>query len=223
MNKGWTFRYRLMLKHWFTSIYGWGTILIAFIGYSISDSQTSTAKDFISTFYEQGGTLLVILIISWVFSLDFDSKYIRMILSYPQRRTQFIFERALFGYVLFLIVIIIFTVYIQWKLVPDVWKFILFILPSYLFIGMLVIMGTIITNHSIGGLFLGLLFWAIAMLKGGGEWHPTILHFSGVYQAAESMYVVAPDHWVVYNRIGYILSALLLLTVSSILFRKKGA
>ncbi|MCJ8008278.1 hypothetical protein ACFFF5_11620 [Lederbergia wuyishanensis] len=207
--RGFLIRLRLFLKLWCTFIYSLLTIvLIPIIGIIIYNSGTYTIDDLSSLIYENIATIWFVFIIQWCFSVDLDSKFYNQLITYPVSRWRFLLERTLFSIIIFVVLVVIITLPLGFILGNFVWKGFVFSIPVYLAIGGIVILGTMIGNHSLGGLIAGILFW-MTILFGGAllrELNAILLKYGSVERvvSGESGLFLAENRWILFNRLFYI-------------------
>lgn len=223
---GFWVRLRLVLKLWFTSIYPIMIMLfIPVVGYLIYNLQTYTINSLSSMIYEKVAVILYIFILQWCLSIDFDTKFYKQIMTYPISRWKLILERSLFSMFIFLGLLLVITTVLTPYLGGFVWKALLFSLPFYIGCGGLVVVATVVGNHSLGGLFVGLIFGMISLSNGDILLYlnPVLLDFPNVYQFVngENAFFLAENGWILYNRLFYFGVGLLLIGMAMYLFHRK--
>jgi hypothetical protein len=202
------YRCSLWTKLWLKSPFGWLVVVCAFAAARLIVQSGQHSQDIASSVYEKEGMLLAAVTVSWAMSLDADSGWLRQIWTYPQRRIVVIAERYGFGMLLFCAVMAIISVYMHARFGSNVWKVFMFALPVHATVGACAMVGTILANHSLGGLLGAVGLWAAAVGAGDnlGEYAPTVVHFTGVFRAvvhAGTSTAVPWDGWVVANRFWY--------------------
>ncbi|MBP1989707.1 hypothetical protein [Paenibacillus eucommiae] len=204
---GLSIRLRLWFKLWFTSVHSIVLmLLIPLIVYFIYTIQSYKIAYLSSMIYEKAATLIYVFILQWCFSLDFDSKFYGQLITYPISRWKLVVERLLLASLIFISFMCIVTMLLTPLIGSFIWKGLLFSIPVYIGLAGIVILAVIIGNHSLGGLFAGLVFWMIS-LNGDALLYlnPALLQFSGVYESLSGTSgLFANDaHWILYNRLFY--------------------
>ncbi|GIP38490.1 hypothetical protein J31TS4_17700 [Paenibacillus sp. J31TS4] len=223
MSAGWRYRCRLRLVLWLRSPFGWAVLLVGWGAAELLRRSFQRGPELAGAIYEQEGMLLAALTMSWVFSLDFDSRFVTLLGTYPIRRWSLLLERGLLGSVLMLLIMSSLTLLLYPDLGVNGWRFLAFCLPVSFFVGAAVAAGTVVAGHSLGGLLAALAFWSLAMASGDalGPYSPTILPFPNVVQAA-AYWGVRPDVewelWVLRNRLLYLAGGLMLWGASAAWF-----
>lgn len=207
--RGFLVRLRLFIKLWFSSIYSLMTLLLVpIIGIIIYNSGTYEIDDLSSLIYEKTATIWFAFIIQWCFSIDLDSKFFNQLITYPVVKWKFLLEKALFSAIIFFGLTSIITIPLVFIYGKFLWQGFVFTIPVYLALGGFVILGTVIGNHSLGGLMAGILFWM--MIQFGGallrELNAILLIYGSVqrFVSGESGLLLVENRWIIYNRLFYI-------------------
>lgn len=200
----------------------WGFIVCVWLGMDVFMRSFSTERGAISGIYEQAGMLIFALAMVSAFSLDVDSRFMNHLRTYPVRRWMLLFERACIGYMTgsFCLVVLAMAflpeIHVMFHL-----RYLLFMLPIYWSFGAIAVLGTLIVRHTIGGILVALVMWAIAMGRTMGELSPVILHFTGV-DLTVSYWGVDPqvgfEMWLIRNRLFFSGLGLLIWLGSWIIF-----
>lgn len=219
-------RLRLVLKLWFTSVYPIMLMLVIPVAaYLIYISQSYTVNSLSSMIYEKAAVILFVFILQWCLSIDFDSKFYKQIMTYPVSRWRLIIEKSLFSTMLFWGLLLVITIMLMPFVDSFIWKALLFSVPVYIGIGGLVVVATVIGNHSLGGLFVGLVFWLISLSNGELLLYlnPILLDFPNVYHFAngESGFFLDENRWIIYNRLFYLGIGILLTGLAMYQFHRK--
>ncbi|MEH7353996.1 hypothetical protein V7150_10495 [Neobacillus drentensis] len=207
--RGFLIRLRLFIKLWFSSIYSLMTILLVpIIGIIIYNSGTYEIDDLSSLIYEKTATIWFVFIIQWCFSIDLDSKFFNQLITYPVVKWKFLLEKALFSAIIFFGVTSIITIPLVFIYGKFLWQGFVFTIPVYLALGGFVILGTMIGNHSLGGLMAGILFWMMILFGGAllRELNAILLIYGSVqrFVSGESGLLLVENRWIIYNRLFYI-------------------
>lgn len=202
-------RFQLFLKRWFTSLTPMILmLLIPVMAYVIYSSGSSTVEDFASLVYEEAVPIWFVLILQWCLSVDFDSKFYTQVMTYPIARWKFLVERLVVASVIFIGLFSIMTGILSSFIGSFAWLSFLFTLPIHLIIAGLVVAGTVLVNHSVGGLLAGLLFWMLYEFGGVllGDLNVILIKYGSVYTfvKGETGFWVATNHWILYNRLFYL-------------------
>ena len=157
---GFLIRLRLILKLWFTSVYAiLVMLLIPIVALVIYNQGSYTVEDLASIVYEEAAPIWFVLILQWCLSIDFDSKFYRQVMTYPIARWKFLMERLLFSAVIFIGLLSVVTLTLTSFMGVFVWQSLAFTIPVYIAFAGFVVAGTVLGNHSVGGLLAGILFW----------------------------------------------------------------
>jgi len=207
--RGFLIRLRLFIKLWFSSIYSLMTIiLVPIIGIIIYNSGTYEIDDLSSIIYEKTATIWLVFIIQWCFSIDLDSKFFNQLITYPVVKWKFLLEKALFSAIIFFGLTSIITIPLVFIYGKFLWQGFVFTIPVYLALGGFVILGTMIGNHSLGGLMAGILFWMMILFGGAllRELNAILLIYGSVqrFVSGESGLLLVENRWIIYNRLFYI-------------------
>ncbi|WHY78015.1 hypothetical protein QNH20_02270 [Neobacillus sp. WH10] len=207
--RGFLVRLRLFLKLWFSSIYSLMTILLVpTIGIIIYSSGTYEIDDLSSLIYEKTATIWFVFIIQWCFSIDLDSKFFNQLITYPVVKWKFLLEKALFSAIIFFGLTSIITIPLVLIYGEFLWQGFVFTIPVYLALGGFVILGTMVGNHSLGGLIAGILFWMMILFGGAllRELNAILLIYGSVqrFVSGESGLLLVENRWIIYNRLFYI-------------------
>jgi len=207
--RGFLIRLRLFIKLWFSSIYSLMTIiLVPIIGIIIYNSGTYEIDDLSSLIYEKTATIWFVFIIQWCFSIDLDSKFFNQLITYPVVKWKFLLEKALFSAIIFFGLTSIITIPLVFIYGKFLWQGFVFTIPVYLALGGFVILGTMIGNHSLGGLMAGILFWMMILFGGAllRELNAILLIYGSVqrFVSGESGLLLVENRWIIYNRLFYI-------------------
>ena len=206
--RGFLIRLRLFIKLWFSSIYSLMTILLVpTIGIIIYSSGTYEIDDLSSLIYEKTATIWFVFIIQWCFSIDLDSKFFNQLITYPVVKWKFLLEKALFSAIIFFGLTSIITIPLVFIYGEFLWQGFVFTIPVYLALGGFVILGTMIGNHSLGGLMAGILFWMMILFGGAllRELNAILLIYGSVqrFVSGESGLLLVENRWIIYNRLFY--------------------
>ena len=207
--RGFLIRLRLFIKLWFSSIYSLMTILLVpTIGIIIYSSGTYEIDDLSSLIYEKTATIWFVFIIQWCFSIDLDSKFFNQLITYPVVKWKFLLEKALFSAIIFFGLTSIITIPLVLIYGEFLWQGFVFTIPVYLALGGFVILGTMVGNHSLGGLIAGILFWMMILFGGAllRELNAILLIYGSVqrFVSGESGLLLVENRWIIYNRLFYI-------------------
>lgn len=207
--RGFLIRLRLFIKLWFSSIYSLMTILLVpIIGIIIYNSGTYEIDDLSSLIYEKTATIWFVFIIQWCFSIDLDSKFFNQLITYPVVKWKFLLEKALFSAIIFFGLTSIITIPLVLIYGEFLWQGFVFTIPVYLALGGFVILGTMVGNHSLGGLIAGILFWMMILFGGAllRELNAILLIYGSVqrFVSGESGLLLVENRWIIYNRLFYI-------------------
>ena len=207
--RGFLIRLRLFIKLWFSSIYSLMTIiLVPIIGIIIYNSGTYEIDDLSSLIYEKTATIWFVFIIQWCFSIDLDSKFFNQLITYPVVKWKFLLEKALFSAIIFFGLTSIITIPLVFIYGKFLWQGFVFTIPVYLALGGFVILGTMVGNHSLGGLIAGILFWMMILFGGAllRELNAILLIYGSVqrFVSGESGLLLVENRWIIYNRLFYI-------------------
>lgn len=225
MIKAFFIRLRLILKLWFTSLYSGLTILlIPIIAIIFSNSGTYQINELSSVIYEKTATIWFVFIIQWCFSIDFDSKFYDHLITYPVSKWKFVIERVLFSIIIFIGWLVIITIPLGFLFDQSLWQGFFFTIPVYLAIAGCVILGTVISNHSIGGLLAGIFFWMLILFGGALlQSFTAILLTNGSVDSVvggQNGLFAAENRWILFNRLFYC-GVSLLFTIKAILVLKQ--
>lgn len=212
--------WRLFFRSW--STYGMLAFMIATV--YATGRLGELERDVISLLYETACVLFLIFYLQWSSKVDFDTKFLELIFTYPQKRWKVLLERFLFGGVLFSLTMLLLTVVYSFQMSLPIWKALLFVIPVYIACTGVVGLGTVLVKHSLGGLLLGFLFWMFFALARGllGPFSGVILHFTSVrYFAFHHELYSSDDIWILSNRLFFLLLALFLGTATLVWFARK--
>ncbi|WP_335517387.1 hypothetical protein [Neobacillus drentensis] len=183
-------------------------LLVPIIGIIIYNSGTYEIDDLSSLIYEKTATIWFVFIIQWCFSIDLDSKFFNQLITYPVVKWKFLLEKALFSAIIFFGVTSIITIPLVFIYGKFLWQGFVFTIPVYLALGGFVILGTMIGNHSLGGLMAGILFWMMILFGGAllRELNAILLIYGSVqrFVSGESGLLLVENRWIIYNRLFYI-------------------
>ncbi|MCQ6561566.1 hypothetical protein [Paenibacillus mendelii] len=223
---GLSIRLRLWLKLWFTS---WPAVILmlllpaaAYVSYMIFSNRLAS---FASMFYEQAALLVYVFIVQWCFSIDFDSKFARQLMTYPIARWRLIAERVLLASLLFAGLLCLVTVGLTPFAGSMVWKVLIFTFPVYIGVGGIVVLAVVIGRHSLGGLFAGLVVWIISLNNAAPlqAYRPNLLELPSVYDYLNgNLLTGSPDPWMIYNRLCYTGLGLLLIVLAILQLNRKS-
>lgn len=207
---GFLVRLRLILALWFTSVYAiLLMLLIPLAAYVIYSSGFFTLEKWMSMVYEEAAPIWFILILQWCLSVDFDSKFYLQVMTYPIARWKFLVERLLFSAVIFIGLLSAVAVSLSFYNGIFVWQSFLFVMPVYMAIAGLAAAGTVLGNHSGGGLLAGILFWLFFDFGGKllGNYNVILLKYGSVYTfvKGETGFWAVENHWILTNRLLYVL------------------
>lgn len=202
-------RLRLYLKLWFTSFYSIVMMLfIPIVGVVLYNSGAYTMEETASLIYEKAAPIWFIFILQWCFSIDMDSKFYSLVVTYPIPRWQFIMERLLFSALIFISILGVVTVILMPFMGAFAWQSILFTMPIYITIAGFVVVGTVMVNRSLGGLLAGILVWMFFVFGAIflGDLNVIVLKYGSVYTfvKGESGFWSTANAWIHYNRLFYL-------------------
>jgi len=204
---GLAIRLRLWLKLWFRSFPAVILmVLFPVAAYVCCVSLSYRIDSLTGMFYEKAAVLLYVFILQWCFSIDFDSKFIGQLITYPISRWKLIAERALLSLILFAGLLCLVTIGLTPIAGGLVWKGLLFTAPVYLGMGGVVVLAVVIGKHSLGGLFAGLVLWVLSLNGGALLQHasPALLELQIVYAYLNGSLLAETEPWILYNRLFYI-------------------
>lgn len=226
---GFLVRLQLILKLWFTSLYTILIMLLIPITSLVIYSQGSyTLEELASIVYEEAAPIWFVLILQWCLSIDFDSKFHLQMMTYPIIRWKFLMERLLFSGVIFIgllsVVVLAFTPFMG----SFAWQGIAFTIPVYITFAGIAVAGTVFTNHSVGGLLAGVLFWMFYEFGGillGNNLQVIMLRYGSVYTFVNGTtgFWNEMNHWILYNRLFYMGVGVLLIGLAIWKFNRKTA
>jgi len=219
-------RLQLFIRLWLKSIYGiLLMVMIPVVALVIYNQAYYTVEDLMSMLYEEIAPIWFILILQWCFAIDFDSKFYRQILSYPMIRWKFLLEKLLFSAIMFLGLLSIVTFVLSIFTGVFAWQSLLFTMPIYITFASLIMAGTVIANHSVGGLVLGILFWMFYEFGGLFLNHLNVIliRYGSVYTfiKGETGFLAIENHWILYNRLFYLGIGILFLAFAVWRFNRK--
>lgn len=222
-------RLRLFLKLWFTSLYPILVMLLIPITALVIYSQSSyTIEDLASLVYEEVAPIWFILILQWCLSIDIDSKFHMQMMTYPIARWKFLMGRLLFATAIFIgllgVVAFTFTPFMG----SFAWRGLVFVIPMYLTLAGIMLVGTVFANHSVGGLLGGVLFWMLYELGAillGNDFQVVLLRYGSVYDLVSGRIAFwYPIHSMfLYNRLFYAVLGILLTVLAIWKFDRKIA
>lgn len=215
--------FALWIKHLGRSPWFWLFLVCSGILAWILMNNMSTERITVSVLYEKLGMLFIAFTMFSVFSLDMDSGFMNLLRSYPVRRIVLLIERGAIGYFAGIAIVLLSGILllgsIPWTLHL---RYLLFMLPVYWTLGALTAAGTLLVQHTVGGLLGALLFWAAAMSQVGGAYSPILLNFSGVHLAVIRWWTqteAAWEDWLVFNRWLYCAVGILLWSLAWLAIR----
>ncbi|WP_210470775.1 hypothetical protein [Sporosarcina sp. 6E9] len=219
-------RLRLILKLWFTSVYSICVmLLIPIVAIVIYNQGSYTVEDLLSIFYEEAAPIWFVVILQWCLSIDFDSKFHMQVITYPIARWKFLLERLLFSTVIFIGLLIVVTLSLTSIMGFFIWQSLAFTIPIYIAVAGLVVAGTVIANHSVGGLLAGILFWMFYEFGGLflGDLNVILIKYGSVYTfvKGETGFFANENHWILYNRLFYMGIGVLLTGIAILQFNRK--
>lgn len=226
--KGLGVRLLLFLKLWFTSLY---TILIMLLipiaALAIYSQSSYTVEDLASIVYEEAAPIWFILILQWCLSIDIDSKFHMQMMTYPIARWKILMEKLLFSAVIFLGLLGVITFALTPFMGNFAWQGLAFTVPVYITFAGFAVVGTVLGNHSVGGLLAGIIFW-MSFEFGGillGDLNVILLKYGSVYTFVngETGFFEATNHWILYNRLFYMGIGVLLTGLAILQFNRKTA
>lgn len=203
-------RLRLFLKLWFTSFYSiLLMLLIPIVAYVIYSQNLYTVEDLASLVYEEVAPIWFILMLQWCLAFDIDSKFHLQMVTYPIKRWKFLAEKLLFATIFFIGLLSIVALALTPFMGAFAWQGIVFVLPLYVTIAGIAVVGTVITNHSVGGLVGGILFWVfydIGAILLGNHLQAIMLRYGSVYPLVKGEVAFRYDihSMFLYNRLFYI-------------------
>lgn len=180
---------------------------IPIIGIIIYNSGAYEITDLSSLIYEKMASIWLIFIIQWCFSIDVDSKFYDQLITYPVSKWMFLLERVFFSMIIFFGLMSIVTIPLGVIYGKFLWQGFVFTIPVYLALGGFVVLGTMIGNHSLGGLIAGILFWMMilfgqVLLR---ELNAVLLKYGSVERVVNgtSELWLAENRWLLLNRLFY--------------------
>ena len=220
-------RLGLFLKLWFTSLYTILIMLLIPITALVIYSQSSyTVEVLASLVYEEVAPIWFILILQWCLSIDIDSKFHMQMMTYPIARWKFLMERLLFSVVIFIGLLSVVALALTPFMGVFAWKGLVFVVPIYMTLAGIMLVGTVYANHSVGGLLGGVLFWMFYDLGAillGNDLQVIMLRYGNVYALVNGTTVFwnEMNHWVLYNRLFYMGGGVLLTGLAIWKFNRK--
>lgn len=219
-------RLRLYLKLWFTSFYTIVMMLfIPVVGVFLYNSGSYTIEDASSIIYEKAAPIWFIFILQWCFSIDMDSKFYSLVVTYPISRWRFIMERVLFSTLVFISLLAIVTVGLMPIMGAFAWQSFLFTMPIYIAIAGFAVVGTVMINHSLGGLLVGIIIWVFFVFGATflGDLNVILLKYGSVYTfvKGESGFWSVDNNWIHYNRLFYLGLGIGLTALALLRFNRK--
>jgi len=200
-------------------------LLIPIAAFVIYGQGTYTVEDLLSIVYEEAAPIWFVIILQWCLSIDFDSKFHMQVITYPIARRKFLLERLLFSTVIFIGLLSVVTLSLTPSAGIFVWQGLAFTIPIYIAIAGFVVAGTVIANHSVGGILAGILFWMI--YEFGGlflrDLNVILLNYGSVYTfvKGETGFFANENHWILYNRLFYMGIGVLLTGIAMLQFNRK--
>lgn len=222
-------RLRLFLKLWFTSLYPiLLMLLIPITAFGIYSQSSYTVEGLASLVYEEVAPIWFILILQWCLSIDMDSKFHMQMMTYPIARWKFLMERLLFATVIFIGLLGAVALTFTPCMGSFAWRGIVFVIPMYLTLAGIMLVGTVFANHSVGGLLSGVLFWVLYELGAvllGNDLQVIMLRYGSVYPLVkgEIEFWYAIHSMILYNRLFYIALGVLLIGLAIWRFNRKEA
>lgn len=202
-------RLQLYTKRWLTSYYALTPVVLIFIVAMIVYNMVNyDIGDFLSLIYEKISPILLVLLLQWCFSIDMDSGFFGQVLTYPLTMRRYLLERIAIAFVIFTGYMSIVALVLTIVFGNIAWQGILFTLPLYLAIIGLVVLGTIIAKHSLGGLIVGIILWMIILF--GAEFlqqlNPVLLIFQNIIEiiSGETTIFASGNRLILLNRLFYI-------------------
>lgn len=219
-------RLSLFIKLWFRSYYAiLLMLLIPIVAITIYSQSTYTIEDLASIVFEEAAPIWFVLILQWCLSIDIDSKFHMQVMTYPIARWKFLMERLTFAAVIFIGLFSFVTGILSSFMGVFVWQSLLFTVPVYIAFAGFVVTGTVIGNHSVGGLLAGILFWMFYEFGGIllNNLNVILIRYGSVYTfvKGETGFLAAENHWILYNRLFYLGLGVLLTGLAIILFNRK--
>ncbi|CAH1214471.1 hypothetical protein PAECIP111893_03803 [Paenibacillus plantiphilus] len=223
---GFIIRLRLWLKLWFTSLTAIILLLLFLAAAYVITLILPDRIDLLSSiFYERAALLLYVFILQWCFSIDFDSKFYRQLITYPFARWKLIIERVLLASLLLIGILSLITILLASIAGSSLWKGLLFTIPVYIGITGIVVVATVIGKHSLGGLFAGLVFWMVSLQDSVLMYlSPALLNLPVVYNelSGTSGLISNQEDWIYYNRLFYFGLGMLLVVAAILHFNRKS-
>lgn len=181
---------------------------------------------FVSMMYEHAAVIWLVLIFYGICMIEFDSIILKQNITYPVVRWKFAFERLIFSYIIFFIVLTIITIPFTILFGPIVCKAMLYSIPIYLFFGGVIFMSIIVVRHSLAGVLAGLFAYVFATLGApllGSDFQIVMLRYGSVssFLSGEYGYAFTENSFYYFNRLPYIIIGVLLTFVSMIKFQRK--
>lgn len=224
---GFLIRLRLFIKLYFTSIYTMIMILsIPVVAIVIYNSGTYETEKLASITYEKLAPIWLVFISQWCLSIEFDSKFIRQLVTYPIAKWKFLLERFIYSSLIYYGLLIVVTMCLTLFIGSFFWKSLVFSIPVYIGMSGFVLAGTIIANHSLGGLLASIFFWMVTLFGGIflKDLHAILLVYQDVqrFVTGESGFLSPNNHWILYNRFLYLGIGVLFMIVAMLKFNRKS-
>ncbi|MBE1556113.1 hypothetical protein [Sporosarcina limicola] len=218
-------RMRIWLKLWLTTVHSISIMLLVPISiYLVFTIEAGDIRSFSSLVYEQATVIWFVFVLQWSFSIDFNSNFHVQLITYRLSRVHIILERLLFSYFIFYSTLILLTIVFKIWGFNFSWYSLVFTIPVHASIGGVVLFGTVMGNHSLGGLFGGLIS-GLFLIVGGellGNLNPILLKFQNVYKyVVETGMAETNSGWITTNRFFYLLLGVLLIVLALVQFNKK--
>lgn len=183
-------------------------------------------ESFLSMMYEHAAVIWLVLIFYGISMIEFDSIILKQNITYPFARWKFAFERLIFSYIVFFIVMAIITIPFTLLFGSMVFKAMLYSIPIYLFFGGVIFISIIVVGHSLAGVLAGLFAYVFATLGApllGPDYQIVMLRYGSVshFLSGEYGYAFAENSFYYVNRMPYIIMGIVLTFVSIIKFQRK--
>lgn len=221
-------RLSLFIRIWFRSYYAiLLMLLIPFVAVVIYNQSTYTIGDLVSIVFEEAAPIWFVLILQWCLSIDVDSKFHMQVMTYPIARWKFLMERLLFAAVIFISLLGIVSLVLMPFMGGFAWQSLVFTIPVYITFAGIIVAGTVLGNHSVGGILAGIIFWLVSLSSGEILLYlnPVLLDSPNVYQFAndKSGFFSIENRWIIYNRLFYMGIGVLLIGLAIFRFNRKSA
>lgn len=221
-------RLQLILKLWLRSYYAiLLMILIPIVALIIYSQNTYTIQALASIVFEETAPIWLLLILHWCLAIDIDSKFHMQVMTYPIAREKYLLEKLLFSTLIFMSLLGLVTLALTSFMGIFAWQSFIFTIPIYVSFAGIVLAGTMLGNHSLGGILAGISFWMFYEFGGTflGNLNVILLEHGSVYTfvKGEAGFLVEQNYWILYNRLFYLVIGVLLIGLAVLQFNRKTA